>query len=49
MTVEAKVTAIPVSVFYQADAPRTFLRFCFSKRDEILDAAIDRLGTWLKR
>jgi len=29
MTVEAKVTAVPLSVFYNADAPKTFLRFCF--------------------
>jgi len=47
MTVEAGVTAVPVSVFYQSDAPKTFLRFCFSKRDEILDEAIERLGKWI--
>jgi len=49
MTVEAGVTAVPVSVFYQSDAPKNFIRFCFSKRDEILDAAIDRMGKWLAR
>ncbi len=49
MTVEAKVTAVPLSVFYNADAPKTFLRFCFSKRDEILDEAIARMGKWLGR
>ncbi len=49
MTVEAKVTAVPVSVFYESDAPRTFVRFCFSKRDEILDSAVERLATWLRR
>jgi len=48
MTVEAKVTAVPVSVFYESDAPKTFVRFCFSKRDEILDGAIERLAAWLK-
>jgi N-succinyldiaminopimelate aminotransferase len=47
MTVEGGVTAVPVSVFYQSDAPRNFIRFCFSKRDEILDGAIDRLGKWI--
>jgi aspartate/methionine/tyrosine aminotransferase len=47
MTVEAGVTAVPVSAFYQSDAPRSFIRFCFSKRDEVLDAALDRLATWL--
>ncbi|HVZ15188.1 MAG TPA: aminotransferase class I/II-fold pyridoxal phosphate-dependent enzyme, partial [Bauldia sp.] len=49
MTVEAKVTAVPVSVFYETDAPRTFVRFCFSKRDEILDAAVERLAAWLRQ
>lgn len=49
MTVEAKVTAVPLSVFYNADAPKTFLRFCFSKRDEILDEAIARMEKWLAR
>jgi aspartate/methionine/tyrosine aminotransferase len=47
MTVEARVAAIPLSVFYQADAPGTFVRFCFSKRDEILDAALERLAHWI--
>jgi aspartate/methionine/tyrosine aminotransferase len=47
MTVDARVAAIPVSVFYETEAPRTFVRFCFSKRDEILDEALARLGTWL--
>jgi aspartate/methionine/tyrosine aminotransferase len=47
MTVEAKVAAVPVSAFYESDAPRNFVRFCFSKRDEILDGAIERLGAWI--
>lgn len=47
MTVEAGVTAVPVSAFYAGEAPHQFVRFCFSKRDEILDGAIERLGTWL--
>jgi hypothetical protein len=33
LTMEAGVTAVPVSAFYQDDAPRNFVRFCFSKRD----------------
>jgi len=47
MTVEAGVTPVPLSAFYESDPPRTFVRFCFSKKDEILDAALDRLGKWL--
>lgn len=48
MTVEARVTAVPVSVFYKSDAPRQFIRFCFSKKDDVLDEAISRMGAWLK-
>ncbi len=48
MTVEAGVTAVPVSAFYGADAPNAFLRLCFSKRDEVLDEAVARMGRWLK-
>jgi aspartate/methionine/tyrosine aminotransferase len=47
MTVEAGVTAVPVSAFYGSDAPKTFLRLCFSKRDSVLDEAVERMGRWL--
>jgi aspartate/methionine/tyrosine aminotransferase len=47
MTIEAGVTAVPVSAFYGADAPKTFLRLCFSKRDEVLDEAVGRMRRWL--
>lgn len=43
LTAEAGVTAIPVSAFYMQDAPKDCIRFCFSKRDEILDEAAARL------
>ncbi|MCW2246832.1 aspartate/methionine/tyrosine aminotransferase [Azospirillum fermentarium] len=43
LTAEAGVTAIPVSAFYVQDAPKDCIRFCFSKRDEILDEAAARL------
>jgi len=43
------VAAVPVSAFYgAAEAPRHLIRFCFCKRDEVLDAAIARLATGLK-
>ncbi len=47
MTVEAEVTAVPMSAFYDADGPRHFIRLCFSKRDEVLDEAVKRLSVWL--
>jgi aspartate/methionine/tyrosine aminotransferase len=47
MTAEAGLTAVPVSAFYTADPPQTFLRFCFAKRDTVLDAAAERMETWL--
>ncbi len=49
LTMEAGVTAVPVSAFYQSDAPSNFVRFCFSKRDAVLDGALDRLGRWVER
>jgi len=49
LTMEAGVTAVPVSAFYQSDAPRNFVRFCFSKRDAVLDAALERLERWVER
>jgi len=48
ITREAGVASVPVSAFYQSDAPKSFLRFCFAKRDEVLDAALDRLGEWTR-
>lgn len=43
MTVEAGVTAIPVSAFYEGNAPDHFVRFSFCKREEMLRAALERL------
>ena len=43
LTAEGGVTAIPVSAFYVENAPTTVIRFCFSKKDEVLDAAVERL------
>lgn len=37
------VATIPVSAFYQQETDHRVLRFCFCKREETLDAAIERL------
>jgi methionine aminotransferase len=37
------VATIPVSAFYQQDVNHQVLRFCFCKKEETLDAAIERL------
>jgi len=39
-----RVAAIPVSAFYETDAVRTVVRFCFAKTDATLDAALARLA-----
>lgn len=42
----ARVVAIPLSAFYHPgskDAPRSLLRFCFSKRTDVLEEAARRL------
>lgn len=51
ITIEAGVTAVPVSAFYDqpARAPRHFARFCFCKHDATLDDAIDRLQRHFRR
>jgi aspartate/methionine/tyrosine aminotransferase len=48
LTTEAKVTAIPVTAFYEgADAPSHYARFAFCKADHLLDEALERMRVWL--
>ncbi len=48
LTVEAKVTAIPVTAFYaSADAPNHYARFAFCKNEALLTEALGRIGRWL--
>lgn len=49
MTVEAGVTTVPMSAFYKGVAPNNLLRFCFCKRDDVLDDAVARLKAWRAR
>ncbi|MHA1536583.1 MAG: aminotransferase [Alphaproteobacteria bacterium] len=48
ITVEAGVTAVPVSAFYGKSPPQHFARFSFCKPGEVLDAAIERLARHFK-
>lgn len=41
---EHKVAAIPVSAFYEENHVTSVVRFCFSKRNETLDTALERLS-----
>lgn len=43
LTTAAGVAAIPVSAFYCGAGPEGFVRFCFCKRDVVLDEAVNRL------
>ncbi len=43
MTKEVGVATIPVSAFYQNGKDDKVLRFCFSKKKETLEAAVERL------
>ncbi|HYF09946.1 MAG TPA: aminotransferase [Acetobacteraceae bacterium] len=50
LTMEAKVTAIPVTAFYaSAEAPSHYARFAFCKGDALLDEALSRMEAWLGR
>jgi len=43
LTVEIGVAAIPLSAFYGNGFDQRVVRFCFAKRDETLNAALERL------
>ncbi len=43
ITTEAGVAAVPVSAFYEVADVNHYARFCFCKRDAVLDEAIERL------
>jgi aspartate/methionine/tyrosine aminotransferase len=43
LVTEHRVATIPVSAFYAEDPVTSVVRFCFAKRDETLDGALERL------
>ncbi|MGE3248370.1 MAG: aminotransferase [Beijerinckiaceae bacterium] len=45
---EYGVAAIPVSAFYAQDHVKNIVRFCFAKKDETLDIALNKLGRYFK-
>ncbi len=49
MTEEAGVTALPMSAFYAERPPTRAIRFCFAKRDAVLDEAVERIAAWIGR
>lgn len=44
ITKEYGVTTIPVSVFYQSQTDNKVVRFCFAKKNETLEAAVEKLA-----
>ena len=44
LTADIGVAAIPLSAFYEDGRNQLLARFCFAKRDETLNAALDRLA-----
>ncbi|MCC6072379.1 pyridoxal phosphate-dependent aminotransferase [Massilia sp. GCM10020059] len=44
LTTEIKVAAIPVSAFYSQPQESGIVRFCFAKKDETLQLALERLS-----
>jgi methionine aminotransferase len=45
LTTEVGVAAIPLSAFYSGGFEQGFARFCFAKKDETLELALERLAT----
>ncbi|MEP3275280.1 MAG: aminotransferase [Stappiaceae bacterium] len=48
LTKDAGVACVPVSAFYVSEGPAHFVRFCFCKKDTVIDAALERLANFLK-
>ena len=46
LTQEAGVATIPVSAFYKTPVDNKVLRFCFAKKEETLEKAVERLVKW---
>ena len=44
LTTKAGVTGVPVSAFYNSSLEKKFIRFCFAKKNSVLDAAIKKLA-----
>ncbi|MES2784894.1 MAG: pyridoxal phosphate-dependent aminotransferase [Pseudomonadota bacterium] len=44
LTSEIGVAAIPLSAFYEGEFDQRVVRFCFAKKDETLNLALDRLA-----
>jgi methionine aminotransferase len=44
LATEVGVAAIPLSAFYQGGFEQRIVRFCFAKRDDTLDLALERLS-----
>ena len=44
LTTEVGVAAIPLAAFYKTGFDQRFARFCFAKKDETLQLALDRLA-----
>ena len=49
ITEHAGVTAIPISAFYEGDAPTHYARFAFCKREPVLEEAVARLESAFAR
>jgi methionine aminotransferase len=49
LTREVGVAAIPLAAFYHDGFNQQIVRLCFAKRDETLQAALERLQRRLRR
>ena len=49
LVLDRGVAAIPASAFYETGAVKTLVRFCFAKRDDTLDAALERLAGLVRK
>ena len=43
LTTEVGVTGVPVSAFYNKSLEKKYIRFCFAKKNSVLDEAVEKL------
>ena len=44
LTTEVGVTGVPVSAFYNKSLEKKYIRFCFAKKNSVLDEAVEKLS-----
>lgn len=44
LTKKVGVTGVPVNAFYNKSLKKKYIRFCFAKKNSVLDEAVEKLS-----